>query len=249
MPATTVGRLTEAIDQNFSNMADKFPEINDVDVGGETPSGDFLSREKQVVGDEFATAGEGKEDDEEFEEFKSEYPEIEGDAADAGKVEAAAGKTDAGENAAAPSAAAPSAGAAEISSAPRSLADSEPVQQWKEKWTADIAERDASSAEKVETLKADAVKSTDEFYDKYGKSKEESIKSTKEQEKKFLQDRDSFLEKGTVWDRAVKLLQLTKNSSSVDDAGYRDKTRFKEILLGLQGKEDAPGAQGVSESK
>ncbi|GME94897.1 unnamed protein product [[Candida] boidinii] len=67
-------------------MADKFPEINDIPTGEEsnTAEGDFLSREKELLGDEFATADDknalkiddNEEDDDEFEEFKSQYPDV-----------------------------------------------------------------------------------------------------------------------------------------------------------------------------
>jgi len=232
-------------------MADKFPEINDVSVdGNEQPAGDFLSREKAALGDEFATEEDQKivEDandgeDEEFQDFKTQFPAVDSQASETVAPEGEAANKEAGNSDELDT------GAEVVTKKFKSLNldESEPVKEWKKKREAEIAEKDEADAKKLQELKEDAQKATDEFYDNYNNKKDELVEQTKAEEKKFLEKRDSFLEKGTVWDHAIELLKLNKNSSSVDDESHRDKTRFKEILLSLKGKESVPGAQGVSE--
>lgn len=246
-----IGHSSRAL-KDIYKMADKFPEINDVSVDGtEQPSGDFLSREKAALGDEFATdedqkivqeAEEG--DDDEFQDFKTQFPAVDSQASE---TVAADKETEKGEASESDDL---NEGTAAVTKKFDSLnmEESEPVKEWKQKKEAEITEKDEADAKKLQGLKEDAQKATDEFYENYNNKKDVLIEQTKKEEKKFLEKRDSFLEKGTVWDHAIELLKLNKNSSSVDDENHRDKTRFKEILLSLKGKETVPGAQGVSEN-
>lgn len=214
-------------------MADEFPEIEDVaDVevegAGQT---DFLSREKELLGDEFATEQDGElaHEDAEFEEFESSFPAV------SSTPQYAEPESE------------PEEKAVEIpvsSFGSLNLDDSEPIKAWKERRTLEVSKRDEIAKAKAEDLKDEAKKAIDDFYDNYNNKKDLSIEDTRKQEDEFLAKRDSFLERGTVWDRVVELLELTKNSSSVDPANHRDKTRFKELLLALKGKENVPGAAG-----
>ncbi|VEU19694.1 DEKNAAC100192 [Brettanomyces naardenensis] len=217
-------------------MADKFPEISDVPADGQEASGDFLSREKELLGDEFATEGDKEvadNDEEEFEEFESQYPEVNAGEAAEGVPQTSTSKEP------------------EVIKkfSNLNMDESEPVKEWKQKQATEISKRDEVNGKKLEEIKSDAQKATDDFYENYNNKKDELIASAKKDEAEFLKKRDSFLDQGTVWDRVVDVLQLTKNSDSVDEANYRDKTRFKELLLSLKGKENVPGAQGVSESQ
>jgi len=220
---------------NFFTMADKFPELKDVDTGassGESPSqGDFLSREKELLGDEFTTERDQELADDnvdEFDEFESNFPKVDADQEESIPVE------DAPE---------------EEAHTPLhstfdnlDLKESKPIQEWKERTELEISKRDEVAAKKHEEIKKQAEKDVDDFYVNYNDKKEKSLKATKEDEEKFIAKRDSFFDQGSVWDRTVELLKLKKNSSfGADEA---DKTRFKEILLSLKGKENVPGAAG-----
>ncbi|CDK24219.1 unnamed protein product [Kuraishia capsulata CBS 1993] len=217
-------------------MADEFPEIQDVadvadvEVEGSTPT-DFLSREKELLGDEFATEQDGNiaHEDAEFEEFESSFPAVSSAPQYEQEEEVEEEKAE------------------EIpvsSFGSLNLDESEPIKAWKERRTLEISKRDEVAKARAEELKDEAKKAIDDFYDNYSSKKDISIEETRKQEDAFLAKRDTFLERGTVWDRVVELLELTKNTNSVDTANHRDKTRFKELLLALKGKENVPGAAG-----
>ncbi|QPG75643.1 hypothetical protein FOA43_003000 [Brettanomyces nanus] len=228
-------------------MADKFPEINDVSVDGDEQmsGGDFLSREKEVLGDEFATAEDvtaqdasaTADKDDEFEEFKTQYPELGAGANGSDNEEDFKDSKDSnGSNG--------SNGYLNVTTrmAKLNMESSEAVKQWKQQREESISKTDSINEKKVDEIKKEAQKATDEFYENYSNKKEELIESTKKEEEEFLKKRDSFLENGTVWERVVEVLKLSKNSNSIDEAHNRDKSRFKELLMMLKDKEDSPGA-------
>ncbi|KAG7738356.1 hypothetical protein KL923_003053 [Ogataea haglerorum] len=218
-----------------TTMADKFPELEGVDSTDVGDSGDFLKREKELLGNEFATEQDKiAEDDDDFEEFKSQFPEVSTNANDVAPV-------------------------AESEEEPKEAIFEEPVtnkfanlnleesihiQEWRKARELEIAKRDELAAKKLEEIKKEAEKAIDDFYENYNNKKEEAVEATRREEVEFLEKRDSFLERGTVWDRVVELLSLTKNSNASDLAGYRDKSKFRDLLMSLKGKEDVPGAAG-----
>ncbi|OWB56868.1 hypothetical protein B5S28_g2783 [[Candida] boidinii] len=228
-------------------MADKFPEINDIPTGEEsnTAEGDFLSREKELLGDEFATADDknalkiddNEEDDDEFEEFKSQYPDVSGQDEQL-KQE----KED--EEIAKESISNSITSGVTNEFAKLDLNQSEHIKEWKERRNLEISKRDEIANKKLNEIKDKAKQNIDDFYENYNNKKDVAINQTKKEEDEFLTKRDSFLERGTVWDRSIELLNLNKNSKSIDPENLRDKTKFKDLLLALKGKESVPGAAG-----
>ncbi|KAG7808555.1 hypothetical protein KL921_003637 [Ogataea angusta] len=216
-------------------MADKFPELEGVDSTDVADSGDFLKREKELLGNEFATEQDKiAEDDDDFDDFKSQFPEVSTNANDV-------------------------APEAESEEEPKEATFEEPVtnkfanlnleesthiQEWRKARELEIAKRDELAAKKLEEIKKEAEKAIDDFYENYNNKKDEAVEATRREEAEFLEKRDRFLERGTVWDRVVELLSLTKNSNASDLAGYRDKSKFRDLLMSLKGKEDVPGAAG-----
>lgn len=226
-------------------MADKFPEINDIPTGEEsnTAEGDFLSREKELLGDEFATAEDNDvlkaddEEDDEFEDFKSQYPDVAGQ--DEQLKQAKEDEEIAKESV---SGSVTSGVANEF--AKLDLNQSEHIKEWKERRNLEISKRDEIANRKLNEIKEKAKQNIDDFYENYNNKKDVAINQTKKEEDEFLAKRDSFLERGTVWDRSIELLNLNKNSKSIDPENLRDKTKFKDLLLALKGKENVPGAAG-----
>lgn len=219
-------------------MADKFPEIADVAVDTTPTGGNFLAREKEVLGDEFATAddkvADDQDDDDEFDNFQSEPAAAEAAVTTAEPAETVPVKT-------------PSFDDTTTKFGDLDLDDSEKIKEWKTEEDARIKQRDATSAKKLAELKQEAQKATDDFYENYNNKKDENIADTKKQQEEFIAKRDAFIGEGTVWDRVNELLSLSKTSDSIDEEHHRDKTRFKEILLSLKGKDDVPGSGGVSQ--
>ena len=226
-------------------MADKFPEINDIPTGEEsnTAEGDFLSREKELLGDEFATAEDNDvlkaddEEDDEFEDFKSQYPDV------AGQDEQLKQEKEDEEIAKESVTGSVTSGVAN-EFAKLDLNQSEHIKEWKERRNLEISKRDEIANKKLNEIKDKAKQNIDDFYENYNNKKDVAINQTKKEEDEFLTKRDSFLERGTVWDRSIELLNLNKNSKSIDPENLRDKTKFKDLLLALKGKESVPGAAG-----
>lgn len=218
-------------------MADKFPEI-DIAADEDYSNSDFLTREKEALGDEFVSEADQQiaqepvnDEDEEFEEFKSQFPEV-GDS-EVNEVNGAVK----GE----------SVHHEEAQSIPDqfmnlNLEESEHIKEWKRTRDLEISKRDEIAARKLEEIKKEAEKAIDDFYENYNNKKEDAIAETKKEEKLFIEKRDKFLEDGTTWDRVVDLLGLDKNSDAIDAENHRDKTRFRDLLLALKGKSNVPGA-------
>ncbi|KAL7665887.1 Clathrin light chain [[Candida] zeylanoides] len=216
-------------------MADKFPELDtqgfpdELDHEGDAGA-DFLEREKELVGSEFQTPNdqEGLEsEDDEFSEFKDQYPEVgedDGDAAAATREESPSedyegfgnGDADNGEG------------------------ESKHIQEWRERRDLEIAEREKANAKKKKDIVAKAQQTIDDFYDNYNSKKEKHSKEVAKEQDEFLEKRDGFLKRGTLWDRVNELVTEVGETSG----GDRDKSRFKALLTKLQGDEKVPGAGG-----
>lgn len=212
-------------------MADKYPEL-DVAADDQEFDGDFLSREKELVGDEFQTAQDKDvlaESDDEIQEFKEQFPEVR-DATDdvAAPSEPVDDDDDEFEG---------------FGSAPPSninLGESEPLKAWKERRDLEIDEREKANSKKKEDIISSARQNIDDFYENHSLKKEQHSKAVREEEKEFLDKRDNFLKNGTLWDRVNELVD---GVGETPDEG-RDKTRFKGLLSKLKGKENVPGAGG-----
>ncbi|GMM32017.1 Clc1 protein [Martiniozyma asiatica (nom. inval.)] len=201
-------------------MADKFPEIDSV----ESPiEGDFLQREKELLGDEFGVSQNGVEEEEdEFDEPVTaavEEPESapqEQEQEQEQKTEYSAPIVNQFEN--------------------LSLEDSTHVQQWKESRQLEISQREEAASRKEADTKAEAQKALDDFYENYNNKKEESVAASRKDEAKLLETRDKPSE-GTVWDKAVALLNLKSSKSHGEGKG-----RMADLLVSLKGKSGVPGA-------
>lgn len=229
-------------------MADKFPEIDDVHVDTQKEGADFLSREKEAVGDAFQSAADPNINDddeefEEFEEFKNQFPEV-GTPEPTSVAEEGEEETEQETPAQSDEYNYESDNSTPVINQFNNLNlnESEHVKEWKNTRDLEISKRDEIAARKLDDIKKEAEKSIDDFYDNYNNKKEDAIAETKKEETEFLAKRDQFLENGTTWDRIVKLLNLTRNSDSVDSANHRDKTKFRDLLLALTDKTSVPGA-------
>lgn len=213
-------------------MADKFPELDietassaEIDAG---TSADFLQRERELLGDQFEQDFPAVEDDD-FDDFSepqtaakaTEEPVPETDNASADVPAANFNIVNHFEN--------------------LNLADSEHVQAWKAKRDAEIAKQEEAFEQKKKDTLAEAEKSLDAFYETYNAKKEDALKEARDAQDKFIADRDVDRTNVSVWDSAIEVLALDKNSSSLDDDLLRDKTRFKDVLLALKGKTNVPG--------
>ncbi|OBA24168.1 hypothetical protein METBIDRAFT_118879 [Metschnikowia bicuspidata var. bicuspidata NRRL YB-4993] len=217
-------------------MADKFPEI-DVDTTGQDIEGDFFSREKELVGSEFQTeqdsavlAESEADEDHEIQDFKDQFPEV-GEAEPAAQDPEPVSEDDEEFEG--------------FSSAPQTTVpqgESEPLKEWKARRELEIEEREKANSKKKADIIAAAQQSIDDFYDNHNNKKEEQAKQVLKEQEEFLEKRDGFLKRGTLWDRVNEL---------VEDAGEgadssRDKSRFKGLLTKLKGKENVPGAGGYA---
>lgn len=203
-------------------MADKFPAL---DVGAdvdENIDSDFLSREKELLGDEFKTENdkEALNSDDEFTEFNEQFPEVD-------QTEPAQHQQ-------------PEAYEEPAYEAPRDLGDSKALNDWKERRDLEIAEREKVNARTKEEIVKKAQQTIDDFYENYNTKREQSSQQVLKDEEQFLEKRDKFLSKGTLWDR-VNELTTEVGETLLED---RDKSRFRKILKNLKGKEKVPGAGG-----
>lgn len=209
-------------------MSDKFPEIASIDkdlpdVEDGVDGSDFLSRENELVGDEFKTENDSAalaDSDDEINNFKEQFPDVEEQ-----NTQEPAEEDDEPE---------PSYELAPVGS-------SRHLEEWKERRDLEISEREKANSKKKEDIVAKAQQTIDDFYDNYNSKKEGSLKEVLKEQEQFLEKRDGFLKRGTLWDRVGELVDGV-GELPADDS--RDKTRFKELLKKLKGKEDVPGAAG-----
>lgn len=213
-------------------MADKYPEL-DVQAEEQDFDGDFFSREKELVGDEFQTEQDidvlaASDDDDEIQEFKEQFPEV-GDANEQAPAEAEEAEDEDEFE-----------GFGSASPMSKDLGESATLKAWKERRDLEIEEREKANARKKEEIVTSAQQNIDDFYDNYNSKREQHTKEVEEEQKDFLAKRDDFLKNGTLWDRVNELVD---GVGELQDDG-RDKSRFKELLSKLKGKENAPGAGG-----
>lgn len=225
--------------QEKNNMADKFPEIET--IGNDLPEGDgsdFLSRERELVGDEFTTEQDkevltASDEDDEINEFKEQFPAVDDSAVEeAQPVEANVGEEEEDDE------------FEDFGSAPADKkyeGESQPLKEWRERRDLEIAEREKANAKAKEEIIAQAQQTIDDFYENYNLKKEEHGKQTMKEEEEFLEKRDGFLKRGTLWDRVNELVD---GVGEIPESGDRDKSRFKGLLTKLKGKENVPGAGG-----
>ncbi|WPK23362.1 hypothetical protein PUMCH_000600 [Australozyma saopauloensis] len=219
-------------------MADKFPEI-DVASEPQELEGDFFSREAELVGDEFKTdedkavLAESEPEDNEIQEFKENFPEV-GEGADGANQIVANGEEDDEDD--------EFEGFLSQPASSNNAEESQPLKEWAQRRQLEIEERDNVSAKKKKEIIAAAEQSIDDFYDNYNSKKEQLAEQVLKEQTEFLEKRDGFLSRGTLWDRVNEI---------IDEVGDlelegRDKSRFKGLLTKLKGKENVPGAGGYT---
>ncbi|CAM9014367.1 hypothetical protein WICANDRAFT_60141 [Wickerhamomyces anomalus NRRL Y-366-8] len=191
-------------------MADKFPEIDDVEVQQDDVGEDFLSREKEILGDDaeqFKTEQDdeylNEDKDDEVKKFEQQFPDVgESEQESTKEAEAEEEEEEFSEPAFNP---------------PKGESDA--VKEWRERYNLEISKRDEADEKKAKETKETAEKQLDDFYDDYNNKKDADIEKARNTEKEFLAKRDEFFSKGDVWSRA---LELTKD--------VKGNERFKELL-------------------
>ncbi|KAI5955096.1 clc1 [Candida jiufengensis] len=218
-------------------MADKFPEIDTPEHNEDFESSDFLSREKELVGDEFKTDQDKvleESEDEEINEFKEQFPEVESSNNQDQLPQKDENLEDEIEFE-----------GFESTQPSKDLSQSTSIKEWKQRRDLEIEEREKINSQKKKDIINKAKQTIDDFYENYNSKKETSFKNIEKDQENFLKKRDEFLKNGTLWDRVNELISKVDNISIEDN--NRDKTRFKEILTKLKGKENVPGAGGYQE--
>lgn len=211
-------------------MADKFPDLglnNDSPENVDELGSDFLAREKELIGDEFQTEQDKDalaDEDNEINDFKSNFPDLDNQPS-ASKAEESSGDEFEGFG----------------SSAPTKELDSTNVDEWKQRRDLEISEREKANSKKKEEIVSKAQQTIDDFYDNYNTKKEAHAKEILTEQEKFVEDRDGFLKRGTLWGRVNELVDEVGAAPSDNN---RDKSRFTELLQKLKDKENAPGAAG-----
>lgn len=216
-------------------MSDKYPALdNEEIVADDGISSDFLSREKELVGDEFKTDQDQDvlaESDDDINEFKEQFPEV-------GETEPQV-----------PEPVAPEDEEEEFEGFESARnpnetllkGESQHLKDWKQRRDLEIEERENVNKKKKEDLVQKAQQTIDDFYDNYNNKREQHSAEVLKEQEEFLSNRDDFLKRGTLWDRVNELVTEIGDVPG-DDA--RDKTRFKGLLSKLKGKENVPGAGG-----
>lgn len=104
----------------------------------------------------------------------------------------------------------------------------------------EIQRRDELSDAKRKETREKAKTAIDDFYQNYSSKRDQGIEEVRAAEEAFIEERDNSVT-GTTWDRIVKLVDTSSKGAKSE---LHDKTRFKEVLLALQGNPNAPGAAG-----
>ncbi|WLF80154.1 Clathrin light chain [Lodderomyces elongisporus] len=247
-------------------MADKFPEIDTHTDDATATDSDFLSREKELVGDEFATDQDKvlqEESDEEINDFKEQFPEVDGSTHAGFEQSKSVSQGDGHDNEddndddddddEFEGFESKSHNASTSGSQVKDLSQSEPIKEWKQRRDLEIEEREKVNSQKKQDILKKAQSTIDDFYENYNAKKETGSKKLQKEEEEFLKKRDGFLKNGTLWDRVYELIEgvgeLNTGDKDKEDpvVSSRDKSRFNEVLKKLKGKADVPGAGGYQE--
>ncbi|EMR09004.1 hypothetical protein PNEG_02779 [Pneumocystis murina B123] len=115
------------------------------------------------------------------------------------------------------------------------------LEKWKQQREANIQKQEEEDRLKKENKIENAKKAIDNFFESYNRKKQEKIQKNREKQKEFLLNRDKDIS-GMLWDRVVKLLNLSETSTGLEDSNM---SKFKELLLKLQKDPNAPGANDI----
>ncbi|KAK3940798.1 clathrin light chain [Diplogelasinospora grovesii] len=235
-------------------MADRFPSLEDFDSGAQTeiqdasgtsPVGNFLEREKAILGDDanqFATVEDaGFDDDDDLlgggggassgnAAFESQFPDITSTNENVGP-----GGTITG----------PSVSYNSGYAAAHAEDEEEPevIKEWREKRDARLAKLAEQFAAQREQTVREAQQNIDDFYENYNNKKEKMIAQTRKEAEQFLASREDTTSGGTSWERISKLVDVSGKGAKGGAAGS-GKERFRELLTSLRKDENAPAAAG-----
>lgn len=234
-------------------MATSYPSIEDFDDGAEAPSiqlaedataADFLAREQAALGTDAELFQQstganhdllnGDRAEPQFAEFESSFPGV----GPSGTMDQAAGPY------LPPSGLQSGFGQQRTGQQQQEEEKEEPegVKQWRERQQLEVQRRDEQSERRKQETAEQAKVAIDDFYDNYNRKKDKAIDLTRQQEKDFLDARESTVSGGTSWERIVKLIDVSDKASK---SAQHDKGRFRELLLSLRKDTNAPGAAGV----
>ncbi|KTW30915.1 uncharacterized protein T551_01467 [Pneumocystis jirovecii RU7] len=121
------------------------------------------------------------------------------------------------------------------------------LQEWRQQRELDIQKRDEENElKKIERIEA-AKEAIKNFYETYNRKKEAEIQKARikfenrKKQEEFLLER-SKESHGTLWERIVKLLNLSDTTSGLENNNI---SKFKELLLNLEKDPNAPGANNT----
>ncbi|KAK1770633.1 clathrin light chain [Phialemonium atrogriseum] len=232
-------------------MADRFPSLEEFDSGAQTdikvasdnPSaGDFLAREKAILGDDanqFAAYAEDGEGDDDLlgggdganagSTFENQFPDIMNQneaVAPGGAITGPSVSYNSGYGA-----------------YTEEEEEPEVIKNWREKRDAQIAKRAEQFATQRQETVQEARQNIDDFYENYNNKKEKGIAQTRKEAEQFLASREDVTSGGTSWERIAKLVDVSGKGTKGGAAGS-GKERFRELLVSLRKDEKAPGAEG-----
>ncbi|ERF71884.1 hypothetical protein EPUS_01799 [Endocarpon pusillum Z07020] len=249
-------------------MADRFPSIDDLDLGDNPPStapaeGSFLDRERAALGedaDQFATeqdrtttsatVQDGEDDllgeNVSFREIQPEAATTQEDL----EFENSYPAIDTQNQAVAPDGKITGGSGILETSGYKNYTpfsneeESEPIRKWRERREADISRRDAASAARKEEIIAKARRDIDDFYESYNRKTDKQKAETARQAAEFIKNREDTTAGGTSWERIAKLADLSGKGQGGGGEGSTKK-RMRELLLELKNDPNAPGAGGA----
>ena len=163
-------------------MSNKFPEIDVPQSNGDDlDHSDFLSREKELLGDEFKTDQDKvleEDSDDEFNEFKEQFPEVEGSESVQQEFKSTEEVDD--EDA---DVALADYGATETV---KDLSQSTSIKEWKQRRDLEIEEREKVNEQKKKDILSKAQQTIDDFYENYNLKKEKHIAEVEKEQEAFL---------------------------------------------------------------
>ncbi|KAJ2608434.1 Clathrin light chain [Coemansia sp. RSA 1365] len=145
-----------------------------------------------------------------------------------------------------------------------SVGGTEFEQEWQSKQREVIAERDSIAEEKHKDIVNEARNAIDKFYEEYNRKKDEAI-----EENRANQEIESqAANKGNLWERAVRQIDMATKGSSTGNASprgdistprvasptarqqqtVRDTSRMRDLLHDLKRDPDAPGIKAKATS-
>ncbi|KAF2646472.1 clathrin light chain [Massarina eburnea CBS 473.64] len=251
-------------------MADRFPSLDDFEVGQTEPRGDgnidfagddaddaFLKREEALLGadaanfatpnDRLATVEDGDDDL----LGGGDFPEVNVGGEEIMGFESSFPAIDTSNEHMAPGGTITGStlpflpGQPQPSFTPVRSDSPEPdvIREWRERRDLAIAHRDEVSADRKQQTIKEARDNIDDFYENYNNKKDKEIAKTRKEADDFLANRDDTTAGGTSWERIAKLVDLSGKGVKGGASGS-EKQRFREILLSLRKDEKAPGATG-----